>query len=370
MSVKQRFWGAGLYGLLFGTLALGVMPDAALAQRKTKEAPPPLDASIPAAIARCGMAYGNALSVQVRPAMAADWSRAAEAINAPSPGWPGRWMMSDPTGKQAKAEALAAAEARTLARICTERTKRAGRVSCAKWQEAQPPAPPPPLADEPPVIVLKPAPVPPPTDDELRDLKLLNGIVTAKGQLIEFGRNGRLEGLLRRTTADLATYAGQPAHPALCNGAPEMLGFHVEQTEAVRARFAAIADLVTRTRALAARRVASAVKLADADTRGKPVAALVGAISQLMLPADAASASTMPNDVLVQLQRLSEAAKSEPWIAQPAETQVAAAQALRALEAAFYAEALKTRATAVQQAIFGAVARISVAHKAHCSCPE
>jgi hypothetical protein len=97
---------------------------------------------------------------------------------------------------------------------------------------------------------------------------------------------------------------------------------------------------------------------------------LVSAVSQLMLPAEAARASTTQGDVLAQLRRLSEAAKSAPWIAEPAETQVAAAQALRALEAAFYAESQKTRAAAVQDSIFGAVTRISNAQKAHCTCPE
>jgi hypothetical protein len=371
VSVKQILSWAGMCGVLCGLLVGAVLPDAVQAQRKAKEPPPlPLDSSIPAAVSRCGLAYGSALSAQVRPAITADLSRAMDAISAPSSAWPGRWLMSDPTGKQAKADALAAAEARTQQRICTERTKRAGRVACAKWQEAQPPAPPPAPPDEPPVVVLKPAPVPPPADDELRDLKLLNGFVTAKGQLIEFGRNGRLEALMKRTTGDLAAYASQPAHPALCNGVPEMLEFHVERMDAVQTRLSAVNDLAGRTRALAARRVASAIRLADAETRGKSLAALVSAVSQLMLPAEAARASTTQGDVLAQLRRLSEAAKSAPWIAEPAETQVAAAQALRALEAAFYAESQKTRAAAVQDSIFGAVTRISNAQKAHCTCPE
>jgi hypothetical protein len=116
VSVMQRLLGAGVYG----ALVLACMPAAAQVPRKAKEPPPPLDASIPPAVAHCGMAYGNALSVQVRPAMAADLSRAGDAISAPSSAWPGRWLMSDPTGKQAKADALAAAEARTQERICTE----------------------------------------------------------------------------------------------------------------------------------------------------------------------------------------------------------------------------------------------------------
>jgi hypothetical protein len=366
VSVKQRLSGAGV----LGALVIACMPAAAQAQRKAKEPPPPLDASIPPAVARCGIAYGNALSAQVRPAMIADLSRAADAISAPSSAWPGRWFSADPTGKQAKADALAAAEARTQQRICTERTKRAGRVACAKWQDAQPVTPPPATADAPPVVELKPAPVPPPADDELRDLKLLNGFVAAKGQLIEFGRNGRLESLMKRTTGDLAAYASQPAHPALCNGVPEMLDFHVERMETVQTRLAAISDLAARTRSLAERRVASAIKLADADTRGNPLAGLVRAVGQLMLPVDAARTNATQTDLLGQLRRLGEAAKSAPWIAEPVETQVAAAQALRALEAAFYADSQKSRGAAVEQTIFGAVTRISDAHKAHCTCPE
>jgi hypothetical protein len=62
--------------------------------------------------------------------------------------------------------------------------------------------------------------------------------------------------------------------------------------------------------------------------------------------------------------------KTEPWIAEPPETQVAAVQALRALEAAIYAANQKARVAAVEQAIFGAVSRISDAHNAHCTCPQ
>jgi hypothetical protein len=376
LSVKQKLLGVGrfswgLSGLLCGLLAVA-LPDASRAQRKAKEPPPPLDASIPSAVARCGLAFGSALTVQVRPVLIAELTRAADTISVPNLAWPGLWITADPTGKQAKADVLAAAEARTQERICTERTKRAGRVTCAKWQDAQPvPPPSPPIAtDAAPVVVLKPAPVPPPADDELRDLKLLNGFVAAKGQLIEFGRNGRLESLMKRSTSDLAAYVGQPAHPALCNGVPEMLEFYVDRLEAIQTRFTAIAELAARTRALAERRIASAIKLADADTRGKPLAGLVSAVSQLMLPVDAARANAAQSDLLPQLRRLVEAAKSVPWIAEPEETQVAAAQALRALESAFYADSQKSRAAAVDQTMFGAVSKIGDAHNAHCVCSE
>jgi hypothetical protein len=367
VSVKLRTFGRSGICLL----VVALLPALALAQsggqRKAKTPPPPLDASFPPTVAQCGAAYGNALAAKVRPAMATDLSRAADAINAPNLAWPGRWIYSDPTGRQAKADALAAAEAKTQERICTERTKRAGRVACAKWQDAQPLAPPP---ETPPAVVAKPAPVPPAADDELRDLKLLSGFVAAKGQLIEFGRNGRLEGLMKRSTGDLAAYVGQPAHPALCNGVPEMLEFHIDRMEAVQTRLAAIAELAARTRTLAESRVAVAIKLGDSDTRGKPLAALVSAVGQLMLPADAARANAAQVDLPVQLRRLAEAARTSPWAAERPETQVAAAMALRALEAAYYAEQQKSRAAAVEQTISGAVTRIGEAHKAHCTCPE
>ena len=79
MPVKQTLWGVGLCGVL----ALAHIPAAALAQRKAKEARPPLDASFPPTVAQCGAAYGNALASKVRPAMATDLSRAADAIAAP-----------------------------------------------------------------------------------------------------------------------------------------------------------------------------------------------------------------------------------------------------------------------------------------------
>ena len=372
MSAKLRSFGRS--GICLLLLALLPVPPSALAQsgspsgqRKAK-APPPLDANFPPAVVQCGTAYGNELAANVRPAIATDLSRAADAIGGPNPAWPGRWVTTDPTRRQAKADALAAAEAKTQQRICTERTKRAGRVACAKWQLPAPPSDALPVVPQ--VAIAKPAPVPPAVDDELRDLKLLGGFVAAKGQLIEFGRNGRLEGLIKRSTGDLAAYVGQPAHPALCNGVPEMLEFHVDRTEAVQTRLAAIADLAARTRALAELRVAAAIKLADAETRGKPLAALASAVGQLMLLADAARINATQADLLVQLRRLTEAARTSPWTAEPAETQVAAALALRALEAAFYAERQKSRAAAVDLTISGAIARISDAHKAHCTCPE
>ena len=366
--------------IMAGLLMLAALPSAVVAQsgpRRERAPPlPPLDASFPPTVASCGATYGLALSTKVVPAMAADQSRAAMAIAGLSPTWPGRWLTADPTGKQAKAAALAAAEARTQQRICTERTKRAGRVSCAKWQEGQS-APAPTAAEVPidlptdaPPVVAKVATVPPAIDDELRDLKLLTGFVAAKGQLIEFGRNGRLEGLLKRSTGDLAAYAGQPAHPALCNGVPPMLDFHLERMEPVQTRLTAITELAGRTRTLAERRVAAAIKLADADTRGKPLTALSAALSHLMLPVDTAGMTAPLAELPVQLRRLVEASKTLPWIAEPAETQVAVAQALRALEAAFYAEAQATRADAVAASLFGAMTLVRDTHAARCTCAE
>jgi hypothetical protein len=351
-------------------LILTMMPGRVLAQRKAKEPPPPLDASFPVSIARCGVAFGSALATDVRPAMVVEVARANSLITSPNLAWPGRWVTADPTGKQAKADALSAAEARTQERICTERTKRAGRVACAKWQDAQPATPPSPPLDAPPAATLKPAALPPPVDDELRDLKLLNGFVTAKGQLVEFGRNGRLESLMKRSTSDLAAYVSQPGHPALCNGVPEMLDFHVDRMDAIQTRLTAIADLAARTRVLAERRVADATKLTNADMRGKPLAALLDAVGQAMVFTEPGPAGGAQLDLPGQLKRLTGAAKSAPWIAEPPATQVATGLALRALEAAFYAENQQSRAVAVGLTIFGAVTRIGNAHKAQCVCLE
>ena len=384
VSVKLRSLGHpfiwGICVLMVAAWSDMASPDMAFAQsrsgqRQAKIPPVPLDASFPSAVAQCGMAFGNMLTANVSPALSADLARTAAAINAVTVPWPGRWLASDPTGKQAKADALAAAEARTQQRICTERTKRSGRVSCAKWQDAQPPASPP---DAPTLADIKPAPVPapvpaavlPPVGDELRDLKLLSGFVAAKGQLIEFGRNGRLEGLMKRSTADLVAYVSQPAHPALCNGVPEMLEFHIDRMEPVQSRLNAVAELAARTRDRAERRVAAALKLPESETRGKPLSGLVNALGQLMLPTDVARDNAKLADVWVQLRRLVDAGKSLPWIAEPPETQVAAVQAVRALEAAFYADAQKARAATVDRSTFGTMAQIRDAHTAQCTCSE
>jgi hypothetical protein len=114
----------------------------------------------------------------------------------------------------------------------------------------------------------------------------------------------------------------------------------------------------------------SATTRADADVRGKPLAALISAVGQSLLATDATLASTVQAELLVQFRRLTEAAKSATWIAQPADTQIATGLALRALEAAIYAESQKTRAAAVEQSIFGTITRISDAHKAQCVCAE
>jgi hypothetical protein len=353
------------------TATVALFPAVAAAQRKAKPEPrPPLDASFPPAIARCGAAYGDALAGQVRAQLAAQIVRAAEAVAVPGADWPGRWLHQEPTSKQTKADALAAAEAKTQERICKERQKRAGRVRCVEWEAAAVAAPvAPPAVVDPPVVVVKPAPVPPPVDEEARDLKLLAGFVAAKGQLVEFGRNGRLEGLVKRVQGDLSAYTGQPPHPALCNGVPEMLEFHAERMEPVQTRLTAIAVLAARTRALAEARVAAAISAGPAETRGKPLAILVAALEQLMLPQGAALATAAPQTApLAQLRRLLAASRIEPWAVQPVDTQVAASLALRALEAGVYAEQQQLRAAAVERAVFGAIRSISDAHRAHCAC--
>jgi hypothetical protein len=371
-----------LLRVLVLALVIAVEPGIAQAQRKAKppEPLPPLDASFPATIARCSNAYGATLAGKVRAGLAFDSTRAAEAINVPGLSWPGRWLHVEPTAKQLKADALAAAELRTQERICKLRQKRAGRLRCTEWEQAATSASAAPIIIEAPVpivplVIAKPAPIPPPVDDELRDIKLLAGYVAAKGQLVEFGRNGRLEALVKRLAGDLAAYVGQPGHPALCNGAPEMLDFHADRMDAVQTRLTAIAELAARTRALAEQRVSTAINPAGTpatDTKGRPLAALVSAVSQLMLPADAARAAVTapPGDVLGPLRRLTEAARSAPWVNEPPEVQVAVGQALRALEAAVYADQQQLRAAAVERTVFGALATIRAAHTAHCTCVE
>jgi hypothetical protein len=382
-----------LLGLRMLVLALiAVLPGTAQAQRKAKppEPPPQLDASFPATIARCSATYGATLAGKVRASLAADATRATEAISVPGLGWPGRWLHVEPTAKQLKADALAAAEQRTQERICKDRQKRAGRLRCTEWEQAATPASAAPTTADatvptPPQVIAKPAAIPPPADDELRDIKLLTGYVAAKGQLVEFGRNGRLEALIKRLAGDLSAYVAQPAHPALCNGAPEMLDFHGDRMDAVQIRLTAIAELAARTRALAEQRVSAAINPAGtpagippppgtpaATTKGRPMAALVLALSQLMLPADAARAAaiTPPGDVLGPLRRLMEAARTTPWVNEPADVQVSVGQALRALEAAIYADQQQLRASAVERTIFGALATIRAAHTTHCTCVE
>jgi hypothetical protein len=365
--MTRRFWRGRRLGLAVVLLAAIVNP--AMAQRKAKpEPPPPLDTSFPATIARCGAAYGTALATKVRATLAADSQRAAQIIAGGAmtgtAAWPGRWLTADPVQKQAKAAALAVAAAKTQERICKEREKRAGRVRCTQWGDAPPVAP-----AEPPVVVIPPTPVPAAIGDEQRDLKLLNGFVTARGQLIEFGRNGRLEALTKRLADDLAGYVGQPAHPALCNGAPQMLDFHTERMEPVQVRLTAIADLANRTRALAAARVAAALKQEPTATDARPLAVLVGEMSRLLLPTGATPAAAS-SDLQAQLRLLVEATRSMPWVTEPPETQVAAGLALRALEAAIYADLQQGRAAAVERWLFGALRGIRAAHKTHCTCAE
>jgi hypothetical protein len=345
----------------FALLPLG--GGTAQAQRKSKAPPPPLDASFPPAVAACGTAYSAALAQTVRPANDADAAKADAAIRVPVSSWPGRWLFADPAGqKPTKAQILDAAEARTKERICTERVQRAGRVKCAQW-EAKPVA-----ADGPPPVAAKPAAAPPLADDELRTAKQLNGFVTSKGLMIEFGRNGRMELTMRRPLDSIAAYVGQPAHPALCNGAPEMLEFLEDRMEPLRERFKSFADVASRSRTLAVERVAKLLDTPPADWSVRPMADLAAAVAKAMPPLDAPAAPQ--RDALATLRGLADAGKSAAWTAEPPEKQIAAALALRAVEAAVYADALELRGQAVERSLFAPVGRVRDAHKAHCTCSE
>ncbi|MEQ1612147.1 MAG: hypothetical protein ABL904_05295, partial [Hyphomicrobiaceae bacterium] len=224
--------------LLAGVVLLSALGGDAFGQsrRRTQEPPPPPEPlpEISGEAAKCSFAYHAALArigdERARPLIGFEnQARVAE------PGLTGKWLYWIKTGRGAKPA--------TSEQVCTETVIRSGRQRCTRWETRKIDA----------AIVSAQ-----PSTEETAVLRSLEGFVTDKGAALEFGSNGRQFVTLQRVAAEVAGYSTQPRHPALCNGASEMLDFHATNLAGVKKRADDVAALAAKALGLARQRVTAA----------------------------------------------------------------------------------------------------------------
>lgn len=358
----------------------GITPVSGQVRRKSEPAPPaePLPA-IANATAKCSFAYHGALSDLYRRDLnaAITFDKLARI---PEPGMSGRWLFWNKSAK--------AAQAPQVARVCAESAVKQGRSRCVRWELK---------ALDPALAAIASAN---PTSEELAALRALDSFVADKGAPLEFGSNGRQHVTLLRVASEIDSYSAQPAHPALCNGVPEMMEFKLARLAGLRKRLDDVAALSSKASTLAFKRVtaardqrlAEAKALADAasaDAGAEPVKpaatgaplqplaltaaqrtdlpALIEALAEgLVTPEQLASLKTQPT-VLQTLQSARDLLIKDDAATSPA-TRASTAAALRMIEAANYGQQQAARMKVFEGLFFGSIERILSSHKAHCTC--
>jgi hypothetical protein len=342
----------------------------AQARRKVEQpSPEPLPA-ISDDTAKCSFAFHSALArLDMKPLETFDkLARVAE------PGLTGRWLYWVKGGKGAQ-------KAPAPERVCAESVKKSGRERCLRWDVK--PA-------DPALAALIAAQ---PTAEELAVLKSLDSFVADKGAPLEFGSNGRQFATLQRVASELGSYTGQPRHPALCNGAAEMMEFKAGKLSGLKKRAEDVAALAAKASSLARKRVVAARELRAAEARAAapppndaerakapaapvfsaarfssdPAALTVALLDGLVTP----DQMTGLNKEITAIGKLRQArdllAHTEAADISPA-SRAAIGAALRMLEAASYGNLQAARMQTFQGVFQGTIEQILNAHRATCTC--
>lgn len=357
-------------------------------RRRAQDAPPPAPLpQISEAQGRCSFAFHEAMT-RIETAGARDLSRFESLARVTDPMLAGRWNYWVKTAKNARAP--------TTEQVCAETAIRNGRERCVRWQ-AKPIDP---------VIVGAQ-----PTADELAVLRSLDGFVTDKGALLEFGPNGRNFVVLQRYAGEMGNYIAQPRHPALCNGATHMLDFQATNLAPFRKRVEDVAALKVKAAAFARQRVAAAraVRVAEAEAAAaaatpsatpvsgdaaagigassppvlRPPAAPRGAVPETagvgelidltlegLLSPDRQQALAAETNPLRKLVRAREMVTGDALAGSGASTRASVGAALRMIEAMAYADMQAARMKPFEDLFLGTIDKLRAAHAANCTCGE
>lgn len=307
---------------------------------------------------------------------------ALSVARTPGAGYSGRWVIRPPK-LSAKSDTMREC---IKTRRSYNRRERAYVETCTRWREVKVPAP-----------VVK---------DELNH-PAQNALFTLAGDIVArratdpgLAKDGRHSWVTERIGFDLRTYTTQVAHPALCTGTTQMLGFWRGQLGGFRKRGNDIAQGARDARAFVQINADALQKALIADTNGHPGwggAGLVMAEPRLTLAAQTAPAVTpeKANDAAL-IAVLAEAARVLDGPAAAADVVGAegvfaalrranatanatdsrygqgvalAAQRLFAMvETAHYLGVAETHWQGVRQAIEGTMTDIETAHQTQCRC--
>ncbi len=347
--------------------------DPAQAQRRSRvfEEPQPSPAILPAIsdeTARCSFAFHAELT-PVRDGDARRMAAFDQLARVTEPGLTGKWLFWNKSSKAPQED-----------RVCVERTSRAGRGRCERWE----------------VKPIDPAkitsPIPPgPNAEELAVLKVIDGFVSDKGATLEFGSNGRQFATLQRFTAEFSSYINQPQHPALCAGVPQMLDFHTTNLVGVSKRLTDVTTNAARAQILARTRIDAQAQLrttianaATSDPAAPSVAKPVSipllrpgliATSELVLASvdglladEPLKALKSESNGLRQLAAARELLVTGTLPDAPMAMRAAAGASLRMIEAATYAQLQVARVKQVEQILVGPIDQVRKAHRAICTC--
>ncbi len=384
-------WPAAARTILAAAIVtLTALGDDALAQsrRRSLELPTPEPLpEIAGEAAMCSFAYHQALA-QVRDGKAKLLASFESQARVAVPGLPGRWLHWIKTARNTKAS--------TSEQVCAETSMKGGRQRCLRWETRK----------------LDPAIASAaPTQEELTVLRALDSFVGDKGAPLEFGSNGRQFVTLQRVAGELGNYITQPRHPALCNGAQEMMDFHTRNLAGVTKRGDDIAALAAKTLGLARLRVNAAREQQSAEARAAAASAAASATASAQtgegatattastspmatvrtlppIPVDAAPAAMVLSaleglltpeqlknidaepDAIKRLQLARELTTGEAMPAASPAARGAAGAALRMIEAATYGELQMEGTMQFREMFFGTIEQIREAHRAHCTCGD
>ncbi len=343
--------------------------------------------------ASCSATYHAALD-ELRKSKGEDLTNAVAALRAADPMLPGQWIFS----RALFFKAGRAARPVEQERACVERIKVAGRYRCSKFAET--------AAASEPILPTELTITPVPSSDEQRILKAVADLVDGRGAVPDVGNNGRHAWLSQRASSDLRLYVSQPAHPALCSGGREISEFYVTALKPLQKRADDVAELVKRTRNLAATRIIAAATPATASgsatsaipTSAQPndaapavvqastaVVATAADLANLPLAsmtAEAVRAVLSPADVSTILQEKSglaalQRAKPGLILAQVDATRaddakrelvLAAGRAVRMIEAAAYTEIYAERYRKFNASVLSLPREIQQLHAKICTC--
>lgn len=319
-----------------------------------------------APLAACAARYHKALS-EIRDGFARRVSVAHRFVHDADPELPGRWLFS---GLSAFAMPTTVAGWSEDNKSCVAPVSR--RARCRRVVEDVPRSPDR-LAN------------PQPTAEELRVLRSLAEFVKMRGAVRDRGKDRRPTWETQRVARELDAYLGQPAHPALCSGAIEVLDFYVGHLTGFRKYMKTIADLDAKARELARTRVAAANAAASPSPTAAvgpsapvlPIGTAVSSYPEMileagagLLPVEQITPIAAETTALAMLTRAAEAMSLEAIREQPPLQRDMVAAAFRVLEGGVYAEILLGRYRSLEGALLGMVEQIREAHTKSCTCAD